>query len=58
MPAQRAPDLSDGLDDSLAGPAFTQPGHHAVAHAEPVLVADPGVNRVVADDGELAILYR
>src|SRR5262249_14538455 len=57
MPAQDSADLGHGLDQGLPSAAFAQSGHHRVAHADPVLVADAGVNRVVADDGELALLH-
>src|SRR5262245_8663602 len=56
-PRQRRADLRDGADHRRAERARTKPLDHPVAHSAPVLVADPGMNPLVADDRELAILH-
>src|SRR5262249_17815858 len=56
-PRQRRADLPDGADPRRAESARTKPLDHPVAHSVPVLVADPGMNAVVANDRQLAILH-
>src|SRR5262245_24275228 len=53
---QRRADLGHGADDGRAESARAEPLDHPVAHAVPVVVADTGMNAVVADDRQLAVL--
>ena len=44
------------VDDGLARLAAAQPLDHGVAHRRPVLIPNLGVDGLVADDGQLAVL--
>src|SRR3989442_806213 len=55
---QDAADLGHTRDHGLAHPARPQALDHQVPDARPVVIADPGVDALVAHDGELAVLQR
>src|SRR5207249_2189581 len=55
---EAGPHLRDGADDGAADGARAEPLDHPVAHASPVVVAHAGMDALVADDRELAVLDR